>query len=71
MEIKRKDMRALKRTDPCCVNGKWGTKESLVTVRLMAVAEGWAMVRHPGAVPFVVRESDLSTPIAATPNLGD
>ena len=29
------------------------------TVRVMAVAEGWAMVRFKGCMPFVVRVSDL------------
>ena len=29
-------------------------------VRIMAIAEGWAMVRRKGAMPFVARLEDLS-----------
>lgn len=29
-------------------------------VRVMALAEGWAMVRRKGAMPFVVRVSELA-----------
>lgn len=32
----------------------------LIEVRVLAVAEGWAMVRRKRATPFCVRESNLS-----------
>lgn len=31
-------------------------------VRIMAVAEGWSMVRHKGCVPFAVMSKELSQP---------
>jgi len=30
-----------------------------VEVRVMAIAEGWAMVRRKGAMPFIVREKEI------------
>ena len=42
------------------VEGRTVTKAELVTVRVMARAEGYAMVRRPGAMPFVVPERDLN-----------
>lgn len=31
-------------------------------VRVMAIAEGYAMIRHKGCMPFVVSEKELSQP---------
>lgn len=41
-------------------SGKWVEETSPVEVRVMSVAENYAMVRRPGAVPFVVSLKDLS-----------
>lgn len=30
-----------------------------ISLRVIAVAEGWAMVRKPGQVPFVIKQSEL------------
>ena len=35
-----------------------------VRVRIMARAEGYAMVRRPGGFPFTVSEKDLTPPLA-------
>jgi hypothetical protein len=32
-------------------------------VRILATAEGWAMVRKKGAMPFVVRSSELDNSV--------
>jgi hypothetical protein len=41
-------------------DGKW-TYETLISeVRVMAIAEGYAMVRAKGGMPFVVNEKNLS-----------
>ncbi len=37
----------------------WEYEEVVSEVRVMARAEGYAMVRHKGAVPFVVAEDAL------------
>lgn len=34
----------------------------LIEVRVMARAEGYAMVRRPNAVPFIVKEAELREP---------
>lgn len=43
------------------VAGKFVTSVDERTVRIMGVAEGYAMVRRPGAAPFVVSLKDLVT----------
>ncbi len=61
----RRVLAVLKREMPQgLVNGKWTYKTMISTVRVMARAEGYAMVRNPGARPFVVRENELH-PITA------
>lgn len=42
------------------VNGRWADTTRLERVRVMARAEGYAMVRFPGAMPFVVSEKELT-----------
>jgi hypothetical protein len=37
-------------------------------VRVMARAEGWALVRHKACLPFVVRERELEPSPRATPS---
>ena len=41
------------------VAGKWTYRTQVDRVRVMARAEGYAMVRFPGAMPFVAPEKDL------------
>lgn len=38
----------------------WQYETLASEVRVMAEAEGWVMVRHKRAMPFVVRKSQLS-----------
>lgn len=38
----------------------WVYKTAQFEVRIMAVAEGYAMVRRKGAMPFICQEKDLS-----------
>jgi len=33
--------------------------EDPVEVRVMAMAEGYAMVRHPGCMPFIVSDREI------------
>lgn len=40
-------------------NGKFVSRVEPRQVRVMARAEGYAMVRLPGCMPFVVSEKDL------------
>jgi hypothetical protein len=42
------------------VNGKFTTVIKPERVRVLSRAEGYAMVRHKGAMPFVVPEKDTS-----------
>lgn len=52
----------LTRTTPDkMVGGRWYYKTETLPVRVMATAEGYAMVRRKGCVPFVCREKELST----------
>ncbi len=48
-------------------DGKWINRTQLDTVRVMVRAEGYAMVRLKGCVPFVVSEKQLRK----TPKAGD
>lgn len=41
------------------VQGKWTHETVESEVRVMAEAEGYAMVRHKGCVPFAVRLKEL------------
>lgn len=41
------------------VNGKFVRSTEDQRVRVLARAEGYALVRNPGAMPFVVSERDL------------
>ena len=52
MELRRQQPTHMK-------DGKWVYEGEVSTVRVMARAEGYAMVRHKGCVPFVVSEKDL------------
>ena len=42
-------------------DGEWTYETQRFPVRVMAVAEGYAMVRRPRAMPFVCHIKDLST----------
>ena len=45
---------------PHSFDGKrWTHKVERRDVRLMAVSDGWAMVRRPGCVPYVCRAKEL------------
>lgn len=46
--------------DSCIVNRHAATEDVARVARVMAVAEGYAMVRYPRAVPFVVALKELS-----------
>jgi len=35
--------------------------------RLMAVAEGWAMCRHKGAIPFVIHVKEINEGVDQNP----
>lgn len=39
--------------------GKWKYTIQVSQVRVMAISEGYAMVRSKGAMPFCVREKDI------------
>lgn len=39
--------------------GEWTYETTEAEVRVMARVEGYAMVRHKGAMPFVVSEKEL------------
>ncbi len=54
-------MAAKKRKAFRVVPGKLLGQREYWEVRILATAEGWAMVRRPGAIPFVCRESELIT----------
>lgn len=41
------------------VNGKFARETEQWEVRVMARAEGYALVRRKGGMPFAVREKDL------------
>lgn len=41
-------------------NGAWEHETVEFEVRIMATAEGYAMVRRKGAMPFVCQEKELS-----------
>lgn len=43
-------------------NGKFVTKTKEFEVVLLCVVEGYAMVRHPRCMPFVVSEKDIVKP---------
>lgn len=49
------------RTAEAFVKGKWTYKTVEREVRVMAEAEGYAMVRIKGGVPFVARKKELRT----------
>ncbi len=51
----------LTRTRPVTYkDGTWINETTTTQVRVMAVAEGYAMVRFPRAMPFVCSVKDLS-----------
>ena len=41
-------------------NQEWLTPKSILTVRVMAVAQGYAMVRFKGCIPHVVYIKDMA-----------
>lgn len=54
-----KEAAIYQRMDRAMVVGKWVRTVEPIPVRVLARAEGYAMVRLPGAMPFVVSEHDL------------
>ena len=45
---------------PVSFNGKkWSYKTTLKNVEVMAIADGWAMVRLPKCAPYVCEEKEL------------
>lgn len=44
---------------PAIKDGKWVTVTDEFEVRVMAIVEGYAMVRRKGCMPFVCRVRDL------------
>lgn len=44
---------------PKAFDGKWSYETVEYEVRVMARAEGWAMVRRKGCMPFVASEKEL------------
>lgn len=46
--------------DRCIVNDHAATEDVTRVARVMAVAEGYAMVRYPRAMPFVAALKELS-----------
>ena len=46
-------------TTPVLRGGGWVDEVSKVEVRVMVIAEGYAMVRRKGAMPFVCSVKDL------------
>lgn len=55
----RRELAILSKKLPAFRSGKWVDEETKIYVRVMARAEGHAMVRRPHAVPFVVLEKEL------------
>ena len=41
--------------------GQWESQVVTSIIRVMSRAEGYAMVRRKGCIPFVVRESELTS----------
>jgi hypothetical protein len=41
-------------SDTVKVGQKWLAPSATMPVRVMAVSEGWAMVRHKGCTPFIL-----------------
>lgn len=54
------EMAIYHRQDIAIVGGKFVTTVKPIPVRVLARAEGYAMVRRPGAMPFAVSERDLT-----------
>ncbi len=61
--MKKPEMATLYRKDWRTVNGRGEMLRmpDPKPVRIMARAEGYAMVRKKGAAPFIVREKDLES----------
>ena len=55
-----KEFAKLTRERLIVIGGKFVTEPESFRVRVMARAEGFAMVRRPGAMPFVVSEKNLT-----------
>ena len=52
----------LTRLSPTIVSGKFVQKVDIVEVRVMAITEGYAMVRRKKAMPFVCNAKNLREP---------
>lgn len=61
----KNDIRIWLRMEPVVRDGRWVKEPCNTEVCVMSVAEGYAMVRRPGAVPFVVSLKELSPKPAA------
>lgn len=56
----KKEMAIYHQEIPHIENGKFVYRTEQRIVRVIARAEGYAMVRNKGCAPFAVREKDLS-----------
>jgi hypothetical protein len=59
---RKKEMAIYNRWRVDIEGGRFVEKIERCEVRVMARAEGYAMVRRPGCIPFAVREKDLEMP---------
>ncbi len=65
--MSKKEYRVLTETRPDkFTKGKWTYINSTRVVRLMAQAEGYAMVRNQGCMPFCVSVKNLTEYVPAT-----
>lgn len=60
LKRQRGEFATYNRTSLYVIEGKCKRVETPIRVRVMSRAEGYAMVRLPRAMPFVVSESELS-----------
>ena len=57
--VRKKQMAKYTRRVPTLKQGRWSHDEVTTEVRVLAVAEGYAMVRRKGTGPFVVSVKEL------------
>jgi hypothetical protein len=57
---RKKEMAIYNRSRVDIEGGKFVEKIERCAVRVMVRAEGYAMVRRPGCIPFTVREEELA-----------
>lgn len=62
--MSKKEFATYHREEVAIAGGKFVRAVTQHQVRVMARAEGYAMVRNPGCMPFVVSEKKLTAPTA-------